>query len=115
MIEKPHISDEKIISALRENYSIPVVGIEFLPIGNDASAWAYRVNTENQNTYFLKIRKEISNPAGFLIPRFLHDHGIRQALAPLSTKKQELWIKVEDFFLILYPFVTGKEAMEVGM
>lgn len=115
MIERPYISDEKIITALREHYSTPVVSIEFLPIGNDASAWAYRVNAENQNTYFLKMRKEISNQAGFLLPRFLHDHGIAQVLAPLPTKKQALWIIVEDFFLILYPFVIGKEAMEVGM
>jgi spectinomycin phosphotransferase len=115
MIERPHINDEKIISALRENYSIPVVGVEFLPIGNDASAWAYRVNTKNQKTYFLKVRKEISNRAGFLVPRFLQDHGIAQALAPLPTKEQELWIRVGDFFLILYPFVIGNEAMEVGM
>jgi spectinomycin phosphotransferase len=115
MIEKPNISDEKIISALRGHYSIPVIGVEFLPIGNDASAWAYRVETENQNTYFLKVRKDISNPAGFIVPRFLQDHGIAQVLAPLPTKGQELWIDVEDFFLILYPFVTGNEAMEVGM
>ena len=115
MIEKPNISDETIISAVRDHYSIPVVGVEFLPIGNDASAWAYRVDTENQNTYFLKIRKEIPNQAGFLIPRFLQDDGIAQALAPLSTKEREPWINVEDFFLILYPFVPGNEAMEVGM
>ena len=115
MIEKPPISDEKIISALRESYSLSIVGVEFLPIGNDASASAYRVNTENQNAYFLKIRKEISNQAGFLIPRFFQAHGVEQALAPFSTKNQELWIRVEDFFLVLYPFVIGEEAMKVGM
>lgn len=115
MIEKPDIRDERIISALREHYSIPAVSVEFLPIGNDASAWAYRVNTENQSVYFLKIRKEIANPAGFLVPRFLQDHGIEQALAPLPTQNYELWSRVKDFFFILYPFVTGKEAMKVGM
>jgi spectinomycin phosphotransferase len=115
MIEKPHLRDETIISALKEHYFIPVVGIEFLPVGNDASAWAYRVNAENQKSYFLKIRQKVSNQAGFLVPRFLQDHGISQALAPLPTEEQELWISVEGFFFILYPFVTGKEAMEVGM
>jgi spectinomycin phosphotransferase len=115
MIEKPHLRDETIIAALRKHYAIPVVGIEFLPIGNDASAWAYHVNTENEKSYFLKIRKAISNQAGFLVPRFLQDHGISQALAPLPTKQQELWISVEDFLFILYPFIAGKEAMEIGM
>ena len=115
MIEKPNIRDEIIISALREHYSIPLVDIEFLPIGNDASAWAYRVDTQNQSAYFLKIRKEIQNQAGFFVPRFLQDHGIEQVLAPLSTQEQELWFPVEDFFFILYPFVTGTDAMESGM
>lgn len=114
MIDKPDIKNEKIIVALHENYSIQVREIEFLPIGNDPSTWAYRVSTETQN-FFLKIRKEISNRAGFLVPRFLQDHGIAQVLVPLPTKEQELWIRVEDFFLILYPFITGKEAMKVGM
>jgi spectinomycin phosphotransferase len=115
MIEKPGIRDERIISVLRDHYSLAAAGLEFLPVGNDPSAWAYRVSTEDQGTYFLKIRKEISNPAGFLVPRFLQDHGIAQALAPFPTKKQELWIPVEGFFLILYPFVNGSEAMKVGM
>ena len=115
MIEKPSIRDETIISVLREHYSLPVSQIDFLPIGNDASAWAYRVTTASENNYFLKLRKEISNPAGFLVPRFLQDHGMAQALAPLLTRERQLWIPVEGFFLILYPFVDGSEAMQVGM
>src|ERR1051326_8337903 len=115
MIEKPNIDDNKLITALNQNYAIQLRNLEFLPIGNDASAWAYRIDAENQKTYFLKIRKEISNQAGFLVPRFLQDQGIEQVLAPLPTKDQKLWLNVEDFFLILYPFVNGKEAMRTGM
>ena len=115
MIEKPDIKDEKIIIALNKNYSIQVSKLEFLPIGNDASAFAYRVETKNQISYFLKIKKEISNLAGLFVPRFLKDNGIEQVIAPLSTKTQELWINVDEFAFILYPFIKGKEAMQVGM
>ena len=52
MIEKPNIKDEKIITALNENYSIQVSDIEFLPIGNDSSAFAYRVEAKNGNPIF---------------------------------------------------------------
>ena len=45
MIEKPGISDEKIIASLQEHYLIEVHKIDFLPIGNDASAFAYCVET----------------------------------------------------------------------
>jgi spectinomycin phosphotransferase len=115
MIEKPDIGDKEIISSLRASYGLPVTGVEFLPIGNDPSAWSYRVDTATQETYFLKIRKENSNPGGFLVSRFLQDQGIVQALAPLPTQEKELWIHVDDYFLILYPFVSGREAMEAGM
>jgi spectinomycin phosphotransferase len=115
MIEKPDIRDEKLVAALQENYLVQVSNIEFMPIGNDASAWAYRVDTESEAAYFLKVRKELSNQAGFLIPRFLKNQGIVQALAPLPTKEQALWVREQNFILILYPFVKGKEAMEIGM
>jgi spectinomycin phosphotransferase len=115
MIEKPDIRDERIIIALHENFSIRVSGLEFLPIGNDASAWAYRVDAKDKSSYFLKIRKEISNRAGLFVPRYLKDNGIEQVIAPLSTKTQELWANVDGFAFILYPFITGNEAMKVGM
>jgi len=115
MIEKPNIKDEKIISALHENYSIPVSGVEFLPVGNDSSAWAYRVDAKNKVSYFLKIRKEISNRAGLFVPRYLKDNGIEQVIAPLPTQTQELSVEMDGFALILYPFIMGNEAMKVGM
>jgi spectinomycin phosphotransferase len=114
VIEKPNITDKRIISALNENYSFPITGIEFLPLGLDSSAWAYRVEAKN-DTYFLKLRKEIPNPAGILIPRFLKEQGIEQVMAPLSTKNRETWAIADDFFFILYPFIAGERVMDVGM
>jgi spectinomycin phosphotransferase len=115
MIEKPNIKDEKIIIALNENFSIQVGDIEFLPIGNDSSAFSYHVEAKNGNSYFLKVRRKITNLAGLFVPRFLKDSGIEQVIAPLSTKTQELWVNVDEFAFILYPFITGNEAMKVGM
>ena len=66
MIEKPNISDEKIKISLYENYSVQVDEIEFLPIGNDASSFSYHVEAQNGNSYFLKVRRNLSNLAGLL-------------------------------------------------
>lgn len=115
MIEKPNIPDEEIIIALKNNYSIQANHVEFLPIGNDASAFSYRVETENEDLYFLKIKTKLSNPAGLYVPRFLKDHGIEQVIAPLQTNAQELLQEMDGFSLILYPFIYGKEAIEDGM
>ena len=115
MIEKPDISDEKIINALHEYYSIQASEIEFLPIGNDASAFSHRVEAKNGNTYFLKLKRKLSNLAGLFVPRFLSDNGIKQVIAPLPTKTQEFTVEMDEFALILYPFIAGQEAMKVGM
>ena len=114
MIEKPDISDERISSALLETFSLSVANIEFLPLGLDSSAWTYRVDAENES-YFLKLRKAIPNPAGILIPRFLKEQGITQVMAPLSTKDGEVWASTDDFFFILHPFIKGERVMDVGM
>jgi spectinomycin phosphotransferase len=115
MIEKPDILDEKIIVALHENYSIQSSEIVFLPVGNDSSAFAYRVETNTPVSYFLKLKKGIVNLAGLFVPRFLKDNGIKQVIAPLSTKTQKLWANMDEYAFILYPFITGNEAMKVGM
>jgi spectinomycin phosphotransferase len=115
MIEKPDIPDERIIGALNTSYSIQTSEIEFLPIGNDASAFSYRVETRDGNSYFLKLKTKLSGVAGLFVPRFLKDNGVEQVVAPLPTREQKLMAEMDEFTLILYPFITGKEAMQVGM
>jgi spectinomycin phosphotransferase len=115
LIEKPDIKDEKIIAALEQNYSLRVSHLEFLPLGNDVSAFSYRVGAKNGDMYFLKIKTKLSNLAGQVVPRFLKDHGIEQVIAPISTNQQKLIFELDGFALILYPFIFGREAMQVGM
>src|SRR5919108_3830790 len=107
MIEKPSIRDEKIIISLYENYSIQAKELKFLPIGNDASSFAYRVETKNGDSYFLKVKRNFSNLAGIFVPRFLKDNGIEQVIAPIPTKTQALLREIDEFALILYPFIRG--------
>ena len=115
MIEKPDIRDEKIITALNENYSFPISRIEFLPIGNDATAFSYRVEARDGNWYFLKLKTNLSNLAALFVPRFLKDQDIEQVVAPIPTRTQKLFVEIDRFAFILYPFISGNEAMKVGL
>ena len=115
MLEKPNLSDGKIAACLRESYGIAAVEIEFLPIGNDATAWAYRVEGEGGAAYFLKVKKGAIYEPSMTIPHFLQDNGIEQAVAPLPTLDGNLWAELEPFALILYPFIDGQSGMEVGL
>lgn len=115
MLEKPKLEEGEIIACLRDSYGIPMAGIDFLPIGNDSTAWAYKANTEDGKAYFLKIRKGTVYKPSVVVPQYLKDNGIEQVVAPLLTQAQELWKSIDDFVLILYPFIEGSTGMQIGM
>jgi spectinomycin phosphotransferase len=115
VIEKPSLSDEKIIAALGDSYQIPVTAVEFLQLGNDTHAWVYKVQVDGGKASFLKVRKGQINEPSLTVPRYLSDHGIGQAVVPLANRAGRLWTVVEPFALILYPFIDGGMGAVVGM
>src|SRR5688572_4757016 len=115
MLEKPDLQDEKIIASLRQSYGLPVASLQFLPIGNDASAWVYKVQTDEAKSYFLKVKKVSVYKPSLLIPRYLKDRGIEQVVAPLPTQAAKLWQSLDSFTFTLYPFIEGRPGMEIGL
>jgi spectinomycin phosphotransferase len=115
MLEPPNLPNERIIAALRERYGLAVTEIAFLPIGNDASAWVFRVNAADGAVYFLKVRKGSLNEPGLLVPRTLHEQGVAHIIPPLPTTAQTVWTTLGEFALILYPFIEGEAAVYAGM
>ena len=115
MLEPPDLPDDVIVAAVRAGYGIPAAAVAFLPIGCDSLAWAYRAQTADGAAYFVKVRKGIANEAGLIVPRYLQDHGVTNVVAPIPTLSHTLWVDVDDFVLILYPFVDGGTGRERGM
>jgi spectinomycin phosphotransferase len=115
MLEKPNLPDETIIACLHDSYGLAVTGLEFLPIGNDATAWVYRVGVARGNSYFLKVKRGLVYAPSLLVPRYLKDQGIEPVVAPLQTQTHALWQSLAGFSLILYPFIEGRVGMEAGL
>jgi len=114
MLEKPPLEDQKIIDAVRENYGVIVNALEFLPLGYDANAGVYRAIADGR-AYFLKVRRDRVYELSVTIPRYLITQGIEQVVAPLPTITPELWAQIDDFSLLLYPFIEGQVGMDVGL
>jgi spectinomycin phosphotransferase len=87
----------------------------FLPLGYDLSAAAYKVIAGEGTAYFLKVRFGPVDESGLIVPWALAERGIRNVLAPLQTRSGEFWCSCDEWSLVLYPFVAGKNAMDVGM
>ena len=113
MLEKPELSDDKIQKCLDTFWKIETLHLNFLPIGNDSSAWVYRVETDEKH-YFLKIRKGIPHPAIIFAPLYLKREGIQNVIAPIPTQTG-LYHSLDGFALILYDWIYGTSAWDITL
>jgi spectinomycin phosphotransferase len=114
MLEPPDLAHETILAALSAHFGIVATALEFIPRGEDSSAWAYRADTADA-AYLLKVRRGQLNEAGLAIPRYLQNQGLGHVVAPLSAQTGALWVAADGFALMLYPFIVGRLAFEAGM
>src|SRR5262245_51000876 len=115
MLEKPNIPDEKIISCLQAEYGLDIAQITFLPLGADTNTAVYRAVAKDGTPYFVKLRRGDFNESVVTVPKFLSDQGITQIIPPLATGAGQLWGSLEEFKVILYPFIEGRDAYEVHL
>jgi spectinomycin phosphotransferase len=115
VLKKPDIKDETIIACIQASYGLPITQIAFLPLGGDLSTAVYRAAAADGTAYFCKLRRGDFDEITVDLPRFFSEQGIAQIIPPLVTTTGRLWAEVEDFRLILYPFVDGKSGFEVEL
>lgn len=114
VLVKPQVSDDLIIDALRSNFDILVTDLEFLPVGNDAGAWAYRVSCQASN-FFLKLRRGAPKLAGLLASTHLYHSGIENVVAPMTTVAGALHARLSEYALALFPWICGESAWGVEL
>jgi spectinomycin phosphotransferase len=107
MREPPNISEGGLQACLQDQYNLSIVRLEFLPRGLDFKAGVYRVVSEQGVPYLLKVTSRPLYEPCFRVPRYLRDQGITSVVAPIPSKSNTLWTKLEDWTLIIYPFIDG--------
>lgn len=116
MLERPNLADSQIITGLQTAFGFTVTELTFLPIGNDPTAWVYKVSTETE-LYFLKVKQGHLDLGSVYVPHALYQSGITQIVTPILNRAGELWtgIPLANYKLILYPYIDGRSGMEVGL
>jgi spectinomycin phosphotransferase len=112
MLEKPDLPDERLIACLRKDYTLPVEQLAFLPLGADVDTAVYRAVSGEGIPYFVKLRRGALDEMAVLVPRLLRDLGIDQVIAPIAASSGSLWTRLEDFTVVLYPFVDGENGFD---
>ncbi|WP_219837004.1 phosphotransferase enzyme family protein [Paenibacillus sp. R14(2021)] len=110
MRNSPTISEEHLRSCLKEQYDLAPATLEFLPLGLDYSSAVYHVVSEQGTAYLLKVTSRPLYEPQFLIPRYLNDHGITCVVAPISARSGTLWTHLEDWTVVVYPFINGESS-----
>jgi spectinomycin phosphotransferase len=110
MIEKQSLSDQLIISCLNTNYGIEVATLIFLPLGADMNASIYKAQARDQTSYFVKLKRGHHHDISVVIVELLHDAGIQQIIPPVKTISGRSTQRIEDFTLIVYPFIEGENG-----
>jgi spectinomycin phosphotransferase len=115
MLEKPDLPDENIIACLRAEYALSANSIVFLPLGADQNTVVYRVIADDETPYFLKLRRGVFDETSVTLPKLLHDQGLRHIIAPLVTQAGQLWASLDDYTVIVYPFIAGRDGYDVDL
>jgi spectinomycin phosphotransferase len=109
MLEKHALSDQLIISCLNTNYGIEVATLTFLPLGADITASVYKAQTA-QKPYFIKLKQGHHHDTAVEIVELLQSAGIQQIIPPVKTIHGRTTHRIDDFTLIVYPFVDGQDG-----
>jgi spectinomycin phosphotransferase len=89
--------------------------VTFLPLGYDINTAVYRVQAKDGTDYFLKLRMGKFDPITVVVPHFLNNQGIHTVMAPFETRSGQLFGRLENFTIILYPFIPGKDGYQVSL
>jgi spectinomycin phosphotransferase len=111
MGEQPKIPEKRLRACLQEHYDLSPVTLEFLPRGHDYNAGVYRVVNKQGASYLLKATSRPLYEPSCLVPGYLNRHGITSVIAPIPTLSNVLWTKLENWTVIVYPFIDGDTSL----
>src|SRR5579872_6271247 len=111
MREPPRISEEHLRACLQDQYDLGSVTLEFLPLGHDYNAGVYRAVSEQGAAYALKVTSRPLYEPRCLVPRYLNKQGITSVVAPIPGRSGTLWTQLEDWTVIVYPWISGDTSL----
>lgn len=103
------LSHNHIIDSLKKDYGIEVITLTFLPLGADINASVYRAETQDQLSYFVKIKNDFPHNS-LKIMELLYQAGIKQIIPPVKTLHNQASLNINDFTIIVYPFIDGQDG-----
>ncbi len=115
MLTPPPISSASILACLRDDFGLEAVRVEFLPLGADLHTAVYRAETQDGRAWFVKLRSGDFEETSVRLPLYLAEKGVPHILAPLTTKSGLPWAGLDDYKVMLYPFIAGVDGYQAAL
>ncbi len=103
-------STPTISNWLSAHYNIKAVSLARLSLGADIYASTYKVQTDDQKTYFLKLKHKNHHDISMDIIELLQHADLQQIICPIKTIHGKTSQSTGDFNLIVYPFIQGEDG-----
>ena len=116
MLEKPDLPDERLINCLLREFGLSVSSASFLPLGADVNTAVYRADCLDGSAWFVKLRSGTFDAVTVQVPHLLRvDLGIAQVIPPQPRLTGDLWARLDEYAVVLYPYVEGENGFERQM
>jgi spectinomycin phosphotransferase len=115
MIEKSALLEQRIIDCLKINYGFEVATLTFLPLGADLQASIYKAQTQNQASYFVKLKRGHYRDTSSIIIELLRNAGIQHIIPIVKTIHGEATQRMDGFTLTVFPFVEGQDGFSLDL
>jgi spectinomycin phosphotransferase len=91
-------------------FGAPVTTIVFLPLGADVDTAVYRASTAGAASYFVKLRRGKFGSQSVIVPKFLHERGMRAVIPPVATSAGNLWSLFGDYTVTVAQYIEGRDG-----
>lgn len=104
-----------IINCLSTYYLIEVTALILLPLGADPNALIYKAQASDHKTYLVKLKRDHFHDTNIAVLELLQMAGIQPLIPPIKTVAGSQMQQVNDFTLIVYPFVEGQDGFSCSL
>jgi spectinomycin phosphotransferase len=103
-------SNKHIMDCLQADYGIHTHTLTLLPLGADMNSSVYKAEAKDQSAYFVKLKQGIEHHLSFAVLDLLQHAHIPAIIPPILTKHHTAFQLIDDFTLIVHPFIEGKNG-----
>lgn len=109
MTKNIFLEHQQIEDCLKVHYDLDIIKLLPLHRGADNNACVFKADTREQ-PYFVKLRHGHYNEINFSVIELLTQAGFKPIIPPIKTKQEQAMVSIEDFHLVVYPFVDAQDG-----